>query len=176
MAVTAARVPRHWNADFVCAGGRRVGLATPLAVESLVNTVAWGTYLQPLFILSFILFGFLAFAGLLKLLQQIIVEVMQRRLFVRIVGDLAHRFPMAQQQALESEHPSELANRYFDIMTIQKATASMLLDGHLDRTPDHHRPDLLAFYHPFLLGFDIILLVSMTVMTMFLVAVASRRP
>ncbi len=54
-----------------------LGLATPLAVESLVNTVAWGTYLQPLFILSFILFGFLAFAGLLKLLQQIIVEVMQ---------------------------------------------------------------------------------------------------
>ncbi len=97
-----------------------LGLATPLAVESLVNTVAWGTYLQPLFILSFILFGFLAFAGLLKLLQQIIVEVMQRRMFVRIVGDLAHRFPMARQSELESEHPSELANRYFDIMTIKR--------------------------------------------------------
>ena len=51
-----------------------LGLAAPLAVESLVNTVAWGTYLQPLFVLSFILFGFLAFAGLLKLLQQIIVR------------------------------------------------------------------------------------------------------
>ncbi len=35
-----------------------LGLATPLAVESLVNTVAWGTYLQPLFVLSAILFGF----------------------------------------------------------------------------------------------------------------------
>lgn len=142
-----------------------LGLATPLAVESLVNTVAWGTYLQPLFVLSLILFGFLAFAGLLKLLQQIIVEVMQRRMFVRIVGDLAHRFPMADQSALESEHPSELANRYFDIMTIQKATASMLLDGISILLQTSIGLVLLAFYHPFLLGFDIILLVSMTVVT-----------
>lgn len=142
-----------------------LGLATPLAVESLVNTVAWGTYLQPLFVLSLILFGFLAFAGLMKLLQQIIVEVMQRRMFVRIVGDLAHRFPMAQQRALESEHPAELANRYFDIMTIQKATASMLLDGISIVLQTTTGLILLAFYHPFLLGFDIILLVLMTVVT-----------
>lgn len=142
-----------------------LGLATPLAVESLVNTVAWGTYLQPLFVLSLILFGFLAFAGLMKLLQQIIVEVMQRRMFVRIVGDLAHRFPMAQQSALESEHPSELANRYFDIMTIQKATASLLLDGISIVLQTTIGLILLAFYHPFLLGFDIILLVLMTVVT-----------
>ncbi len=142
-----------------------LGLATPLAVESLVNTVAWGTYLQPLFILSFILFGFLAFAGLLKLLQQIIVEVMQRRMFVRIVGDLAHRFPMARQSELESEHPSELANRYFDIMTIQKATASLLLDGISIVLQTTIGLVLLAFYHPFLLGFDIVLLVLMTVVT-----------
>lgn len=142
-----------------------LGLATPLAVESLVNTVAWGTYLQPLFVLSLILFGFLAFAGLLKLLQQIIVEVMQRRMFVRIVGDLAHRFPMARQSELESEHPSELANRYFDIMTIQKATASMLLDGISILLQTTIGLVLLAFYHPFLLGFDIILLISMTVVT-----------
>ena len=142
-----------------------LGLGTPLAVESLVNTVAWGTYLQPLFVLSFILFGFLAFAGLLKLLQQIIVEVLQRRMFVRIVGDLAHRFPMAEPAALESEHPSELANRYFDIMTIQKSTASLLLDGISIVLQATIGLILLAFYHPFLLGFDIILLLLMTVVT-----------
>ncbi len=142
-----------------------LGLATPLAVESLVNTVAWGTYLQPLFVLSIMLFGFLAFAGLLKLLQQIIVEVMQRRMFVRIVGDLAHRFPMASREALATEHPSELANRYFDIMTIQKAVASLLLDGISIMLQTTIGLILLAFYHPFLLGFDIILLLLMTVVT-----------
>ena len=142
-----------------------LGLAAPLAVESLVNTVAWGTYLQPLFVLSLILFGFLSFAGLLKLLQQIIVEVMQRRMFVRIVGDLAHRFPMAKQDELASEHPAELANRYFDIMTIQKATASLLLDGISIVLQATIGLVLLAFYHPFLLGFDIVLLILMTVVT-----------
>ena len=90
---------------------------------------------------------------------------MQRRMFVRIVGDLAHRFPMAEPAALESEHPSELANRYFDIMTIQKATASMLLDGISIVLQATIGLILLAFYHPFLLGFDIILLLLMTVVT-----------
>ena len=142
-----------------------LGLATPLAVESLVNTVAWGTYLQPLFVLSLILFGFLSFAGTLKLLQVIIAEVVQRRVFVRIVGDLAHRFPLAKRDSLVNEHPSELANRYFDIMTIQKATASLLLDGISIVLQTVIGMLLLAVYHPFLLGFDIILLVTMTLFT-----------
>ncbi len=142
-----------------------LGLATPLAVESLVNTVAWGTYLQPLFILSLLLFGFLGFAGLLKLLQVIIVEILQRRLFVRIVGDLSNRFPLASRGALKGEHPPEIANRYFDIMTIQKATATLVLDGISIVLQTAIGLVLLAFYHPFLLGFDIVLLVMMTLFT-----------
>ncbi|MCC6507973.1 MAG: ABC transporter ATP-binding protein [Pirellulaceae bacterium] len=154
-----------WTLILFALIGGVLNLATPLAVESLVNTVAWGTYLQPLFVLTFLLFGFLAFAGLLKLLQVIIVEVLQRRLYVRIVGDLAHRFPMANRTVLESEHPAELANRYFDIMTIQKASASLILDGISIVLQTTTGLVLLAFYHPFLLGFDIILLVMMTVFT-----------
>ncbi|OYW16991.1 MAG: hypothetical protein B7Z55_13445, partial [Planctomycetales bacterium 12-60-4] len=69
-----------------------MGLAAPLAVESLVNTVAWGTYLQPLLVLSLIVFCFLGFAGFLRALQSVVAEVLQQRIFVRIVGDLGYRF------------------------------------------------------------------------------------
>ncbi len=142
-----------------------LGLATPLAVESLVNTVAWGNYVQPLFILSILLFGFLAFAGLLKLLQVIVAEILQRRIFVRIIGDLANRFPLAQRSAIADEHPPELANRYFDIMTIQKSVASLILDGISIVLQAAIGLVLLAFYHPYLLGFDIVLLFLMTFVT-----------
>lgn len=142
-----------------------MGLAAPLAVESLVNTVAWGTYLQPLLVLSLLLFCFLGFAGFLRALQTVIAEVLQQRIFVRIVGDLGYRFARARREALDGEDAAELSNRFFDIMTIQKATASLLLDGMAIVIQTIIGLVLLAFYHPFLLGFDLVLIFSMTVVT-----------
>ncbi len=142
-----------------------MGLAAPLAVESLVNTVAWGTYLQPLIVLSLILFCFLGFAGFLRALQSVIAEVLQQRIFVRIVGDLGYRFARARREELDAEDAGELSNRFFDIMTIQKATALLLLDGLAIIIQTVIGLILLAFYHPYLLGFDLVLVFSMTVIT-----------
>lgn len=138
-----------------------LGLATPLVIESLVNVVSWGIYFQPLLVLAGMLLVCLGIAGVLKILQTWVVEIIQRRQFVRIVSDLAHRFPRANQQSLEGEFPRELANRVFDIMTIQKATAVLLLDGVSIVLTTVLGLFLLAFYHPFLLGFDIVLVMSM---------------
>ena len=140
-------------------------LATPLAVESLVNVVSWGVYLQPLVVLGLVLLVALSFAGILRILQKVTVEMIQRRQFVRIVGDLAHRFPRANQDALKGKFPREFANRIFDIMTIQKATSVLLLDGISIVLTTILGLVLLAFYHPFLLGFDIVLLISMISIT-----------
>ena len=142
-----------------------LALATPLAVESLVNVVSWGTYLQPLVVLALILFAALGLAGVLKVLQTVVVEIIQRRQFVRIVGDLAHRFPRAKRSYLQGHYPRELANRVFDIMTIQKATAVLLLDGVSILLTTGLGMLLLAFYHPFLLGFNVVLLLTMISIT-----------
>ncbi len=142
-----------------------MGLATPLAVESLVNTVAWGTYLQPLLVLSLMLLCFLGFAGFLRALQAVIAEILQQRIFVRIVGDLGYRFARAKRVTLDGEDAREFSNRFFDIMTIQKATASLLLDGMTIVLQTVIGLILLAFYHPYLLGFDVVLVFSMTVIT-----------
>ena len=142
-----------------------LALATPLAVESLVNVVSWGTYMQPLVVLGGMLLVCLGIAAILRILQTVVVETIQCRQFARIVSDLAHRFPRANQKALEGQFPRELANRVFDIMTIQKATAVLLLDGVNILLTTALGMILLAFYHPFLLGFDIVLLISMVSLT-----------
>lgn len=142
-----------------------LSLATPLAVESLVNVVSWGVYIQPLIILAIILLTCLGISAALSVLQTIVVEIIQRRQLVRIASDLAHRFPRANQAYLNSTYPRELANRVFDIMTIQKATAILLLDGVSIVLTTLLGLLLLAFYHPFLLGFDIVLVLSMTLIT-----------
>lgn len=142
-----------------------LGLATPLAVESLVNVVSWGTYLQPLLVIATILMVCLAIAAVLKILQTVVVELIQRRQFVRIVGDLAHRFPRANRDHFRRAYPRELANRIFDIMTIQKSSAMLLLDGVSILLTTVIGLVLLGFYHPFLLGFDIVLVISMVSVT-----------
>lgn len=142
-----------------------LSLATPLAVEALVNVVSWGTYLQPLLVLGTILLACLGLAGFLTILQNFVVEIIQRRQFVRIVSDLAHRFPRARQSDLTGLYPREYANRVFDVMTIQKACATLLLEGISIILITILGMTLLAFYHPFLLGFDLVLVICMVSMT-----------
>jgi ABC-type bacteriocin/lantibiotic exporter with double-glycine peptidase domain len=138
-------------------------LTTPIAVQALVNTVAFGTLLQPLVVLSLLLFGALAFAATLRGLQFWVVEVLQRRIFVRVVADLARRLPRVRRDALDGHDGQELANRYFEVVTLQKAASSLLLDGLEVVLTISVGMLVLAFYHPFLFAFDIGLVVAMVV-------------
>jgi ABC-type bacteriocin/lantibiotic exporter with double-glycine peptidase domain len=135
-----------------------LALATPIAVEALVNTVAFGRYLQPVVVLSLLLFTFLAFAAAVRGLITYMVEIIQRRLFVRVIEDLAYRLPRAEHRAFDQDHGPELVNRFFDVVTIQKVAATLLLDGVALVLTTVIGMMVLAFYHPFLLGFDVVLL------------------
>lgn len=137
-----------------------LSLATPIAVESLVNIVSFGRLLQPLLILSLMLFGFLAFASMMQALQTFVVEIIQRRLFARVAADLAYRLPRVTQEALHGHYGPELANRFFDVVTLQKVVAQLLLDGLAIVLTTAVGMAVLAFYHPWLLGFDLLLLAS----------------
>ncbi len=135
-----------------------LSLAVPIAVESLVNIVTFGRMLQPLLVLSLLLFGFLAFAAMMRALQVVVVEIIQRRLFVRVTADLAYRFPRVNLNSLHGEYGPELANRFFDVVTLQKVVAQLLLDGLAIILTTLVGMTVLAFYHPWLLGFDVLLL------------------
>lgn len=135
-----------------------LSLATPIAVESLVNIVAFGRLLQPLVILSLMLFGFLAFASMMRALQTFVVEIIQRRLMARVAADFAYRFPRVQVDSLDGRHGPELANRFFDIVTLQKVVAQLLLDGIAIVLATAVGMTVLALYHPWLLGYNLFLL------------------
>lgn len=136
-----------------------LNLATPIAVEALVNTVAFGRLLQPVLVLAVLLFGFLAFAGVMQAMQTYVAEIIQRRLFARVSADLAYRLPRVDSASLDGKHGPELVNRFLDVVTLQKVVASLLLDGVSIVLATLVGMTVLAFYHPWLLGFDVLLLV-----------------
>ncbi len=134
-----------------------LALATPLAVEMLVSTVAFGRSLQPIVVLALILFAFLAFSAIVQSVEKYAVELIQRRLFVRIAGDLAYRLPRVRRDALDGQFAPELANRFFDVVTVQKVVATLLIDT-LDLViVTVVGMIVLALYHPLLLGMNLII-------------------
>jgi ABC-type bacteriocin/lantibiotic exporter with double-glycine peptidase domain len=91
-------------------GSGLMALAPPIAVQSLVNTIAFGALLQPLAVLVVILFASLAFNNLLIACQIYVVEMMQRRLFVRLLGDIAGRLQRVMLEAFDRRSgPCELS-------------------------------------------------------------------
>jgi ABC-type bacteriocin/lantibiotic exporter with double-glycine peptidase domain len=135
-------------------------LAVPLAAQALVNTIAAGVFLQPLVVLSLLLFGGLAFAGVIRLMQMTLVEIIQQRVFAKIALRLAYRLPRIRLDALRNEYVPELANRFFDILTIQKTWAKILLDGPSAVLQILVGLVLMAVYSPILLAFDILLILG----------------
>ncbi len=147
-----------------------LSLAVPVAVQSLVNTVAFGSLTQPIVVLTLLVLAGLGFANTLRALQARVVELIQERLFVRVAADLAYRLPRARAGAFAGHYGPELVNRFFDVLTVQKGAASLLLDGVAIVLQTAIGMLLLAFYHPLLLAFDVVLLGAVV----FLVLVLGR--
>lgn len=140
-------------------------LATPLAVDAVVNNLAFGAnegvYIQALVILSLGLFGFLLLFGFVRGSQYYVTELIQRRIFVRLTADLSYRLPRVRMSALDQKLGPDLVNRFFDVVTVQKSASMLLLDGINLVLAALIGLLILGFYHPFLLVFDLLLILSL---------------
>jgi ABC-type bacteriocin/lantibiotic exporter with double-glycine peptidase domain len=130
-----------------------LSIATPAAIEALVNTVAFGVQLWPVIVLALVMFGFLALAAALRAMQLYVAECLQRRMFVRTAEAFADHFSRAEIESFDGRNPTDIVNRFFEISSVQKAFASLLVDGLSVVTITVVGLAVLAFYHPYLLTF-----------------------
>lgn len=142
-------------------------IAVPISVEALVTTVMFGTLLQPLVVLSIALFAFLGTSAILRAAQLFVMEIVQRRIFVRVVDDLAFRLPRVQPDGLLHHYPPELVNRFLDTSSVQKQSTSIYLDAVTIAIQTVVGMIILAFYHPWLIGFDLFLLLMLLIAVFF---------
>lgn len=138
-------------------------LAIPISVQALVNTVTFGVLLQPLVVLSILLLSLLIFSGVLKALQTFIIEKFQQHFFARTASTIATNLLLADPLDLEKKNGVELTNRYFDVMTVKKSATLLITDGVAMVLQLLVGMILLAFYHPYFLIFDILLVVLILV-------------
>ncbi|MCA9788898.1 MAG: ABC transporter ATP-binding protein [Cyanobacteria bacterium HKST-UBA05] len=136
-------------------------LVVPLTAQALVNTIAAGVLIQPLFVLAFLLLLGLTFAGALRTLQLYLVEMVQRRIFARIALKLAHHIPRVWLHYYQATYGPELVNRFFDTITLQKSVGKLLLEVPTAFFQIIIGLALMAIYSPLLLIFDLFIILAL---------------
>jgi len=104
-------------------------LVIPLASQGIIDAVSLGTFTNQLVILCGAISVGLLLYGVFTMLQYYTVDILQRRLFAATGLEIAYRLPMMKRSALEGEYGPALVNRFFDVITMQKSLAKILLDG-----------------------------------------------
>jgi putative ABC transport system ATP-binding protein len=134
-----------------------VSLAVPAAAQALVNAVASTALVQPVAVLSVLVFVGLLVGGAIAMLQYRVAEVLQQRFFVRLAHDAAHRIARADVYGLKNTSSDEWMQKFMDVAVVQKSAASLLLDGASVVLQGSVSLVILAFYHPAFLAFALML-------------------
>ncbi len=134
-----------------------LSVVTPAAIEALVNTVAFGVLLWPVVVLSLVMFGFLAFSACLRAMQSAVAEYVQRRVFVRTARTFVTAFLRCDADTLARSNPTDVVNRFFEVASVQKCLATLLVDGVQIAMTTIVGLAVLAFYHPYLLVFAVVM-------------------
>ncbi len=128
-------------------------LATPVAVQVLINAVAVGSLLQPLLAIIVLLAAALTLAAVFELLQVWLVELLGRRLFLQVAERSA--LAITQSTAARGRRLAQHVNRFMDVVVLEKSTAELLLDGSAVTLQVTLGLALLGAYHPILLAFAV---------------------
>jgi ABC-type bacteriocin/lantibiotic exporter with double-glycine peptidase domain len=138
--------------------GGVVALSLPLGIQAIINLIQGAQISTSWIVLVVVVTMGVVFSGALQLMQLRIIETIQQRVFVRASFELSYRFPKIKMNELRNYYPPELANRFFDTLTIQKGLSKVLIDVPTALLQIIFALILLSFYHPFFIIFGILLL------------------
>jgi putative ABC transport system ATP-binding protein len=134
-----------------------LSLVAPAAIEALVNTVAFGILLWPVFVLAMVMFGLLFVSASLRAMQTYVAECLQRRLFVRTALGFADRLARTSIASFDNANRADIVNRFFEVSSGQKSIATLLVEGVGIIMMTAVGLVVLGFYHPYLLTFALVL-------------------
>lgn len=135
-----------------------VALSLPLGIQAIINLIQGAQVSTSWIVLVILVTLGVAFQGVLQLMQFRIMENIQQKIFTRSSFEFIYRFPKITLQALGNDYPPELANRFFDTLTVQKGLSKILIDFPAAMLQIILGLLLLSFYHPFFIIYGILLI------------------
>ncbi|WP_422857884.1 peptidase domain-containing ABC transporter [Flagellimonas sp. S174] len=144
-----------------------VNLSLPLGIQAIINLIQGAQVSTSWIILVILVTLGVAFVGILQLMQIRIIENVQQKIFTRSSFEFAYRFPKIKMSQLLNYYPPELANRFFDTLTVQKSLSKILIDFPAALLQIIFGLLLLSFYHPFFIIYGILLILLIYVVFKF---------
>jgi ABC-type bacteriocin/lantibiotic exporter with double-glycine peptidase domain len=136
-----------------------INLALPLGVQSIVGLISGGLLLESVIILIAMVIIATGLSGYLQIQQLKMVEILLQRVFANVTFEFAWRLPKIKSEILLKNYTPDMVNRFFDVLTIQKALPKILIDFTAAIIQISFGLLLLSFYHPIFIGFGIVLIV-----------------
>lgn len=135
-----------------------ISLSLPLGIQAIVNLIQ-GAQISTSWIVVVILVTVgIIVSGFLMIMQHVVSENIQQKIFVNSAFDFANRIPKFKTEAVDKEFIPELVNRFFDTIIVQKGVSKILLDYSIAVIQILLGLILLMFYHPFFISFSILLI------------------
>jgi putative ABC transport system ATP-binding protein len=131
-------------------------LIIPITVQELVNTFAFSVSPVMVVTLVGIMAGILFIVGIFRVLQFYASDMVERRVFVRMVLYLARVLPQFKEDSFRSNY----INRFFETVFLQRAISSLFIDLINVVVGGSIGMILLVLYHPYFIIFDIALIIS----------------
>jgi len=136
-----------------------VNLSLPLGIQAIVNLIQGGQMTTSWYILVGLVIGGITLTGILQLLQLRIVENISQRIFSNASFEFALRIPKIKYQEFRNYYGPDLANRFFDTLTIQKGLPKILIDFSLGIFQVIAGLIVLSLYHSFFIIFSVLLVI-----------------
>lgn len=144
-----------------------ISLTLPLGIQAIINMLQGAQVSTSWILLTVIVTIGVGFVGALQVLQLDIVENIQEKIFAKASFEFVHKIPKIRVRELEKRYPPELANRFFDVLTLQKGLQKLLLDFPAAVIQIIFGLILLSLYHPFFIAFGLTLVVLMYIIFKF---------
>lgn len=135
-----------------------VNLSVPLGIQAIVNIIQGARITTSWIVLVSLVTLGVAFVGILQLMQIRILENIQQKIFTRASFEFSYRFPKIKMSELHDFYPPELANRFFDVLSIQKGISKLVLDFPAAILQIIFGLILLSLYHPFFIFYGVLLI------------------
>lgn len=129
-----------------------LALIVPIAVGNLINAVSFGTLVQPVVVLTIMVLVFLIASAVIRLLQFWFIEILQRRLYARVV--------IASADSLRVTTPDqrEKMNYFMEVFTLQKNLVALLTDGSTALIGVVIGMAVISLYHPYFIYYNLVLI------------------
>jgi ABC-type bacteriocin/lantibiotic exporter with double-glycine peptidase domain len=136
-----------------------IALSMPLGIQSIINLIQGGSVSASWIVLVFIVILGIAMGGYMQLMQMRITEIVQQRIFARAAFDFTYRIPKIKFEEIYKHHAPELMNRFFDVLTLQKSLAKIIIEFPTALLQIIFGLILLSIYHPFFILLSVILII-----------------